>query len=121
VPFCRDQFDVARRVEVADAGVRLHHKRLNPRRLRAAVFEAMAKRAGAEHVAEAFAAAGGASAAADEVEELLPARSSELQPPPRRASLPKASGSCRRRRIREQPSPYAIACVRFRHQPRSSA
>ena len=37
VPFSRDQFDVARRVELNDAGVRLHHKRLNPPRLRAAV------------------------------------------------------------------------------------
>ena len=42
VPFCRDQFDVARRVEVADAGVRLHHKRLSAARLRAAVQEARA-------------------------------------------------------------------------------
>ena len=50
VPFCRDQFDVARRVEVADAGVRLHHKRLSSERLRAAVHEAMGKRPGAERV-----------------------------------------------------------------------
>jgi MGT family glycosyltransferase len=74
VPFCRDQFEVARRVEVAEAGVRLHHARLTPRRLRAAVHEAMAKRAGAERVAAAFAAAGGPAAAADAVEELLPSR-----------------------------------------------
>jgi MGT family glycosyltransferase len=73
VPFCRDQFDVARRVELAGAGVRLHHKRLRPDRLRAAVGEAIAKRPGAERVAQAFAAAGGDSAAADAVEELLPA------------------------------------------------
>jgi MGT family glycosyltransferase len=71
VPFCRDQFDVARRVEVADAGVRLHHKRLTPARLRSAVREAIGKRAGAERVARGFAAAGGSSAAADVVEELL--------------------------------------------------
>jgi MGT family glycosyltransferase len=71
VPFCRDQFDVARRVEVGGAGVRLHHKRLTPERLRAAVREAMGKRAGAERVARGFAAAGGSSAAADIVEELL--------------------------------------------------
>ena len=58
VPFCRDQFDVARRVEVAGAGVRLHHKRLNPERLRAGVREAMTKRAGAERVARAFAGGG---------------------------------------------------------------
>src|SRR5436190_5582054 len=72
VPFCRDQFDVARRVVLADAGTRLHHKRLNPERLRSAVRGAMAKRPGAERVARGFAAAGGAAAAADAVEELLP-------------------------------------------------
>ncbi|HEV2815088.1 MAG TPA: nucleotide disphospho-sugar-binding domain-containing protein, partial [Solirubrobacteraceae bacterium] len=55
VPFCRDQFDVARRVELAGAGVRLHHRRLRPDRLRAAVREAIAKRPGAERVARAFA------------------------------------------------------------------
>jgi MGT family glycosyltransferase len=73
VPFCRDQFDVARRVELAGAGVKLHHKRLTPDRLRAAVHEAIGKRSGAERIARAFAAAGGSSAAADAVEELLPA------------------------------------------------
>ncbi|MFL5782473.1 MAG: nucleotide disphospho-sugar-binding domain-containing protein [Thermoleophilaceae bacterium] len=72
VPFCRDQFDVARRVEAAAAGVRLHHKRLTPKRLKAAVHEAIAMRPGAERVARAFAAAGGSRAAADEVEQLLP-------------------------------------------------
>ncbi len=71
VPFCRDQFDVARRVEVSSAGVRLHHKRLTPARLRSAVREAIGKRPGAERVARDFAAAGGSSAAADVVEELL--------------------------------------------------
>jgi MGT family glycosyltransferase len=77
VPFCRDQFDVARRVEVADAGVRLHHRRLSAARLRDAVGRAVAKRPGAERVARAFASAGGASAAADAIEELVaPARPS---------------------------------------------
>jgi MGT family glycosyltransferase len=71
VPFCRDQFEVARRVEVAGAGVRLHHKRLNPRRLRSAVRRTMTMQAGAEEVAKEFARAGGATAAADVVEELL--------------------------------------------------
>ena len=71
VPFCRDQFDVARRVEVADAGVRLHHRRLTPARLRAAVRRATGKRSGAQRVARGFADAGGARAAADAVEELL--------------------------------------------------
>jgi MGT family glycosyltransferase len=72
VPFCRDQFDVARRVQVAGAGVRLHHKRLTPERLRSAVRKAIGMRAGAERVGKAFTAAGGSSAAADVVEELLP-------------------------------------------------
>jgi MGT family glycosyltransferase len=71
VPFCRDQFDVARRVEVAGAGVRLHHKRLTAARLRSAVRETIGKRAGAERVARGFASAGGSPAAADAVEELL--------------------------------------------------
>ena len=83
VPFCRDQFDVARRVAVAGAGVRLHHKRLTPRRLRAAVHEAIGKRASAERIAGAFAAAGGASAAAEAVEELVAAAAS---PSPRAAA-----------------------------------
>jgi MGT family glycosyltransferase len=73
VAFCRDQFDVARRVEVSDAGVRLHHRRLSEDRLRDAVHSAITKRAGAERIARAFAAAGGPSAAADAVEELLTA------------------------------------------------
>jgi MGT family glycosyltransferase len=83
VPFCRDQFEVARRVITCDAGVRLHHRRLNPARLRAAVREAIAKRAGAQRVASAFAAAGGPAGAADAVEEILAA---EPAPPQRRRS-----------------------------------
>jgi MGT family glycosyltransferase len=72
VPFCRDQFDVARRVEATDAGAWLHHKRLTPTRLRAKVQEAIGKRAGAQGVARGFEAAGGSSAAADVVEDILP-------------------------------------------------
>ena len=71
VPFCRDQFDVARRLEMSDAGLRLHHRRLSKRRLRAAIHETMTKRPGAERVPSAFASAGGSAAAADAVEELL--------------------------------------------------
>ena len=70
VPFGRDQFEVARRVAVADAGVMLPKGRLKPRRLRTAVREAMTKRTGAARVAAAFSAAGGAGAAADALEEL---------------------------------------------------
>jgi MGT family glycosyltransferase len=76
VPFSRDQFDVARRVQIAEAGVRLHYKRLNPERLRVAVHRAMTKRAGAEQVARSFTAAGGATAAADAVEEVVPSGAS---------------------------------------------
>ncbi len=73
VPFCRDQFEVARRVEVSNAGTRLHHRRLTPDRLRNAVRATIRMRLGAQRVAEAFTQAGGARAAADAVEELLPA------------------------------------------------
>jgi UDP:flavonoid glycosyltransferase YjiC (YdhE family) len=71
VPFGRDQFDVARHVQVADAGTRLPASRLRPDRLQAAVREAMTKKAGAERIASAFAAAGGPKAAADALEGLL--------------------------------------------------
>ncbi|HEY7137326.1 MAG TPA: nucleotide disphospho-sugar-binding domain-containing protein [Acidimicrobiia bacterium] len=71
VPFSRDQFDVARRVEMNGAGVRLHHKRLTPDRLRAAVDGATMMRAGARRIAHAFAGAGGVAAAAAAVEDLL--------------------------------------------------
>jgi MGT family glycosyltransferase len=71
VPFCRDQFDVARRVEMSDAGVRLHHRRLSKNRLRDAIHNSITKRPGAERIARAFADAGGPRAAADAVEELV--------------------------------------------------
>jgi MGT family glycosyltransferase len=71
VPFGRDQLEVARRVEVADAGTRLAAWRLSPDRLRAKVREAMTKRDGAGRVADGFAAAGGPTAAADAVGALL--------------------------------------------------
>ena len=74
VPFGRDQFEVARRVEVADAGTRLPAGRLRPDRLRAAVREAMTKKAGAERITSAFGAAGGPKAAVDALEELLGGR-----------------------------------------------
>jgi MGT family glycosyltransferase len=71
VPFGRDQFDVARHVQVADAGTRLPASRLRADRLRKAVREAMEKKAGAERIAATFAAAGGPRAAVDALEELL--------------------------------------------------
>jgi MGT family glycosyltransferase len=78
VPFGRDQPEVARRVEVARAGVRLPAEKLNASTLRRAVQEAIALRTGAEQIAAAFAAAGGAVAAADELEALIP-RSTEVE------------------------------------------
>jgi len=86
VPFCRDQFDVARRVELAGAGVKLHRRKLRPARLRAAAREAIGMRPGAEAVARAFAQAGGSAAAADAVEELLPSPRSAFASPMHRVS-----------------------------------
>lgn len=76
VPFGRDQLEVARRVEVAEAGVRLSPKGLTPARLREAVRAARGRKAGAARVAAGFRAAGGAARGADELEALLggPAR-----------------------------------------------
>ena len=70
IPFGRDQPEVARRVEVARAGVRLPASKLTPPRLRQAVRDAIDLKAGAERIAEAFAAAGGPTAAADALEKL---------------------------------------------------
>jgi UDP:flavonoid glycosyltransferase YjiC (YdhE family) len=70
----RDQFEVGRRVEHSGGGTFLPAARLKPARLRAAVEAAIAKRAGAERVRDAFAAAGGAGAAASALEGLLPAQ-----------------------------------------------
>jgi len=70
VPFGRDQPEVARRVEVAGAGIRLPARKLRAEPLREAVSRAIELRPGAERIAAAFAAAGGAVAAADELERL---------------------------------------------------
>jgi MGT family glycosyltransferase len=71
VPFLRDQFEIARRVEVAGAGESLYAKKLRPDRLRAAVAATISRRAAAERVSEAFRSAGGAVGAATELERLL--------------------------------------------------
>ena len=65
VPFGRDQLEVARRVEIADAGTRLPAQKLNPERLRKQIRLAMTKQDGARRVAAGYTATGGASAAAD--------------------------------------------------------
>ncbi len=71
VPFGRDQLEVARRVQVANAGSRLPAKRLRPDRLRAKVRDTISCRPGASRVAEGFRAAGGAPIAADAFEALV--------------------------------------------------
>ena len=70
VPFGRDQPEVSRRVEVAQAGVRLPARRLNPERLRSSVESAMQLAPGAQRIAAAFKQAGGPKAAADALERL---------------------------------------------------
>jgi UDP:flavonoid glycosyltransferase YjiC (YdhE family) len=69
VPFGRDQFEVARRVEVARCGTRLPSKKLSVERLRAKVREAMTMTDGAKRVAEGFAATGGVARGADLFEQ----------------------------------------------------
>jgi MGT family glycosyltransferase len=76
VPFGRDQLEVARRVEVCGAGSRLPASKLDPDRLRAKVREAIARRAGAERIAAAFAAIDGPATAADALLELVESRRS---------------------------------------------
>lgn len=71
VPFGRDQFEVARRVEVSRSGTRLPGKRLNPSRLRSSILAAMTMTDGARRVATGFSAAGGARRGADELERRL--------------------------------------------------
>lgn len=71
VPFGRDQFEVARRVEVAGAGTRLPAPRLSAGRLRKQVLKAMTLADGARRVAAGYAGTGGSVAAADAVEELF--------------------------------------------------
>jgi MGT family glycosyltransferase len=71
VPFGRDQAEVARRVEVSGAGVRLTPRRLTPARLRAAVEEAVARTDGARRLADALADLGGPVRAAQVVEDRL--------------------------------------------------
>jgi hypothetical protein len=69
VPFGRDQFETARRVEVAHCGARLPAKKLTPARLRAKVREAMTMTDGAKRVAAGFTATGGVARGADLIEQ----------------------------------------------------
>jgi UDP:flavonoid glycosyltransferase YjiC (YdhE family) len=69
VPFGRDQFEVAQRVEVAQCGTRLHANKLSPSQLRTKVREAMTMTDGAKRVAAGFAATGGVARGADLFEQ----------------------------------------------------
>jgi MGT family glycosyltransferase len=70
VPIGRDQLETARRVQVAEGGIRLPPRRLTPVRLVSAVRAAIDCRAGAKRVSRAYAAAGGSVAAADAIEAI---------------------------------------------------
>ncbi len=74
VPFGRDQLETARRVEYANAGVRLLPRRLTPGRLADAVQSATERRAGARRVQRIFASAGGVEAGASATEALVQTR-----------------------------------------------
>src|SRR6201998_1574752 len=69
VPFGRDQFEVARRVEVARCGTRLPAKKLTGDRLSAKAHKAMPITDGPRRVAAGFAATGGVARGADLIEQ----------------------------------------------------
>src|ERR1700741_784912 len=69
VPFGRDQFEVARRVEVARCGTRLPAKKLTAKRLSTKVQQAMTMTAGARLVAAGFDATGGVARGAELIEQ----------------------------------------------------
>ncbi|MGO9247427.1 MAG: glycosyltransferase [Solirubrobacteraceae bacterium] len=71
VPCGRDQLDTARRVQVAQAGVRISPRRLTAARLVDAVHTAIERRAGAQRVSRTYEAAGGQTAGADAIEALV--------------------------------------------------
>lgn len=71
MPYGRDQFEVARRVEVSCSGTRLPAKKLDPARLKAKILQAMSMTAGARRVADGFTAAGGVVHGADLIERRL--------------------------------------------------
>jgi MGT family glycosyltransferase len=71
VPYGRDQFEVARRVEVAKCGTRLLPKDLTASLMRDRILKAMTMTAGARRVAAGYAATGGAARGADLIEQRL--------------------------------------------------
>jgi MGT family glycosyltransferase len=71
VPYGRDQFEVARRVEVSGCGTRLPAVELSAQRLRSKTLEAMSMTEGPQRVAAGFAATGGVAYGAELVERRL--------------------------------------------------
>lgn len=86
VPFGRDQFEVARRVQVARCGRRLPARQLSVERLRQQVLGAMTMTEGARAVAAGFRAGRGMAYGADVVEALV-SRASWRQQDPDHVSL----------------------------------
>jgi UDP:flavonoid glycosyltransferase YjiC (YdhE family) len=74
IPFALDRYEVAKRVEVAGAGVALPLSQLSTDTLLAAVRQALRCRNGAEAVKRQFRAAGGPRLAADLIEARLSSR-----------------------------------------------
>jgi MGT family glycosyltransferase len=97
VPFGRDQFEVARRVEVARCGTRLPAKKLTPARLRTKVRDAMTMTSGARRVAAGFAATGGVARGADLIEQRVLSRT---------AAPPMRSGESRHSAKAKAPSTW---------------
>ena len=71
VPYGRDQFEVARRVEVAKCGTWVLPKDLSASRMRDEVLKAMTMTEGARRVAAGYVASGGAARGASLIEERL--------------------------------------------------
>ncbi|PXX01586.1 glycosyltransferase [Mycolicibacterium moriokaense] len=100
VPFGRDQFEVARRVEVAACGTRLPAKKLTTTRLRNKIHQAMSMTEGARRVADGFTATGGVARGADLIEHRLlrhdnppPGPPTQVNTkPPASPTIPPASG-----------------------------
>jgi MGT family glycosyltransferase len=71
VPFGRDQYEIARRIETLGIGTRLPARSLTPQRLRAAATEAIGMRSAAVALSERIGARTAPIRAADELEKLL--------------------------------------------------
>lgn len=71
VPFAYDRFEIARRLEVAAAGVALPLNQLSKRNIRLAIRVALQRRDGAERIARAFRALPGRQLAATAVEKAI--------------------------------------------------